>query len=1174
MTHIVRTGPRPATLADFLAHGAAEGLDSHPLLDTQFYAAQRADAAAALARGEPALLHYRTVGAPAGLDPHPLFRTRFYTAQAPDSLGAGSDPISHYLQTGWRDGLDPHPLFSTAYYLQRYPDIAAAGAQPLLHFLASGQHERRETSPFFDAKAYRARYPEHALTGLTPLFHYLLHGAARGHVAGPRATHCLAHNPAYNRPFGLLDYIAAETDSYFAWRRVARRLPPDWQARADAAVAAFRDRPPVSFLMHVTAETAAHTLASLHSLQAQPYKNWQLCAAIDPDIPPPTRDALAAAAAADPRLHLIRRGTTEESAAAANAALDAATGAYTGLLQPGDLLHPLALATLVAALQTDRRPALIYADEDILDPAGHHRDPTFKPGWSPDLLLGLDYLSRGSLTQTRLLRRAGGFRPGLDGAADYDLFLRLAPSLSPHDIAHIPRPLYSRLALPHPAAQRRHDGMHRALKSHTAALPTRATVARAGAPGQFSVAFEPAAGPDPLISIVIPTANARFAGPLGEETLIDNCVRSLREATAWTALEIIVVHDNNLTPGQTAALGAQGVVLIPYDRPTFNFSQKVNIGVRASRGEYVAILNDDVEAKRPDWLRHLLGWLQQPGVGVTGPKLFFADGRLQHTGVIIQGGNPGHLYYRADGNDPGDLHCNNIPRNWLAVTGACQLVRRTFWDQLGGYDESLPLNFNDVDFCLRAIEAGQRIVYVPQAELYHHEGVTKLVEIGNQHTTRYETDDFQARWRAKYPADPFYNPHLPAWQPLGLREPDDIRRTPSQARKLPAPARATPPGVNWIGPANRASGLGTASRSYLRALGAAGLATRLIPLDKLFGHQALVEHDIPNTRQDFPITMVHANADLTDAAFDHYGDELARARYRIGLWVWELPAARPEWQAAAARYDEIWVPSTFCQTAFKAITNTPVHILPYPLADLPAHNPAADTAATRAATRAAYDLPEDAFVFLYMFDTFSFVDRKNPQCLLDAFEAEFANNPGVILVLKISYFDNLTSNYSAGNGPLLFKLEDMAARLPNLRIITDILGTSDVHNLLAAADCYVSPHRSEGFGLTVAEAMHIGKPVIATDFGGTTDFVEAGVAFPLSYKITELAADRGPYAAGNVWADPSLSHLRDLMRELAANPALCAQTGAAAAAHMATRYCPAAIGRLARQRLRAIAARL
>jgi len=1167
------SGPRAQDLADYLAFGAAEGLDPHPLFDTAFYMRNRPDLVHAFSEGLAALVHYRQHGAAEGMNPHPLFDTRFYLKQCPESLRPDSDPLCHYILTGWREGLDPHPLFSTTHYLQNSPDVASAGMNPLLHYVQAGAREDRATSPWFDSRDYLRRYPEVQASGMLPLVHFVCIGAERGYIPSPLMAFHLHNLPDYQRPGGAIALAADDEDSYLAWVRAGDRLPSVWRARTATQIAAYRYRPTVSLLLHVNQDGASLALTTLRSVLDQVYQDWQLSVVLDLTLSAHAVKAFSDPPFADPRINVIRRGTAVEPAFALNTALDLAVGDYTGLVGCGSRLHPLALAALVGRLQGERRPALVYGDEDCIDDAGRHTRPLFKPDWSPDLMLGQDYICRGSLFRTRLLRDLGGFRPGFDTGIDYDLALRLLAALEHQIVQHVPHPLYHRhiraTDASRPAVQARNDGMYRALKAHIEASGFKSTVVRGASPGHFRTAFEPKGTPS--VSAVIPTANARFAGSDGEEAVLENCVRSLRDRTAWPHIEIIVVHDGNLAPEQVTWLEAQDVKLVYYDNPVFNFSQKINLGARAATGDYILVLNDDVEAKRPDWLRQLMGWVQQPGVGVVGPKLFFPDGRLQHVGIVVQHGNPGHPYYRASGTDPGHAEMNHTPRNWLAVTGACQLVSRRVFDAVGGYDENLPLNFNDVDFCMRILAQGLRSVFVPQAELYHFEGITKLVEVGNQLTTRYETDYFQAKWRAKYATDPFYHPDMPAWQPIGLCKPDDVRRTPSEARKIvPAlAASATTLGVNWLGPFNRSSGLGTAARGYLSALQGLGVPTRLVPLDKLFGHQARSRHTLKNTQQDFPITIVHGNADLTEPLFDHYGDELARARYRIGVWVWELPAVRSEWFKAARLYDEIWVPSTFNQTAFKAITAVPVTVIPYALPELPALG-----AADRAATRAAFDLPEDAFIFFYMFDTYSFIDRKNPNALLDAFEAEFAGRPDVVLLLKISYFENLRTDYSPANHALLRRLENIEERMPNIIVITEILPHADVCGLINATDCYVSPHRSEGFGLTVAEAMFYGKPVIATDFGGTTDFVRDGVGFPLSYKLIELEEDRGPYARGNVWADPSVEHLRALMVQLQGDAALCRSVGAAAAAQVRATTSPTAVGRLMRRRLKAIAGTL
>ena len=1155
-------------LGDYIATGAYEGRSPHPLLDTAFYGRQRPDLAAALAAGMPALTHYRSFGSREGLNPHPLFDTQFYVEQCPEAIRSGMDPVTHYLSQGWRDGLDPHPLFSTTHYLACNPDVAGAGIVPILHFLSSGQWEDRETSPYFDRRAYVRQYPDVLGSGLSALMHYIEVGAAERRSAGRLGDFLEATRPGVARPFGLVDFIRGETDSYLAWVRVSRRLTAEWRQRWAANVSGFTFRPVVSVLCHVTVSGAPHVGVTLRCLQDQVYEAWQFCAVIDTACPREVLESLWAEAAGDPRITVIARGHSGEPAFALNSALDAAQGDFVTVLPAGDQLHVLGLAALVEPLQSGGTANLVYGDEDGVDGAGFHVNPVHKPDWSPDLLPGMDYLCRPSLLRTRLAREAGGFRAGLDGAADHDLLLRLLPQLT--GAVHVRHPLYHRLIAAGPLALRaataREDGLYRAVKDHARQRGFESTVARGRAPGHLRLAFEPKG--EPLVSVVIPTADAVLAGPLGPESVIGNCIESLRRKTAWTALEIIVVHDGNIPAVRMAAMEKAGVKLVAYDRPVFNFSRKINLGVAASSGEYVLVLNDDIVAKRPTWLHRLMGWAQQDGVGVVGPKLFFPDGRLQHTGVVVQHGNPGHLYYRADGTDPGYLEMNDLPRNWLAVTGACQLVRRATYDAVGGYDEDLPLNFNDVDFCIRVIELGLRVVYEPHAELYHFEGVSKLVEIGNQLTTPYETHHFQARWRVRYPEDPYYHPDLPPYEPLGVRRPEEVRGTPSQARKLPAAkvAASWTKGVNWLGPMNRSSGMGTACRGYLAAAQAVGLGTRLVPLDRIFAHQSLVEFGLPSASQDFPVTMVQANADTTNPVFAEYGDELGRAKYRIGLWVWELPAAHDDWVTQARRYDEIWVPSTFNQTTLQPIMRKPVLMVPYALAGLPALG-----AAEKAATRAELGIAADAFVFFYMFDTFSFVDRKNPMALLDAFEAEFAGNDDVVLLLKISYMANLGTGYSATNLELQLRLEQIQARCRNVRLVLDMLPQEKVYELVNAADCYASPHRSEGFGLGVAEAMFYGKVVIATDFGGTTDFVQDGLGLKLKYSLVELTEDRGPYRRGDVWADPSIEHLRALMREVVGDAALCERLGRAASAHVMAHYAPEVVGRTIQRRLRAIA---
>jgi glycosyltransferase involved in cell wall biosynthesis len=340
-------------------------------------------------------------------------------------------------------------------------------------------------------------------------------------------------------------------------------------------------------------------------------------------------------------------------------------------------------------------------------------------------------------------------------------------------------------------------------------------------------------------------------------------------------------------------------------------------------------------------------------------------------------------------------------------------------------------------------------------------------------------------------------------------------------------------------------------------------------MDKIYDHQTVTESHLPSVAQDFPISLVQANADATPAVIGHYADELARAAYRIGLWVWELPAARLGTFEAIRNYDEIWVPTRFCQNAYQPLTKLPVNIVPYALRNLPILAP--DNAA---AMRDTLGIPRDNFVFLYMFDTYSLVERKNPTCLLEAFEAEFAGRSDVTLVLKVSYFDNLKSSRFKASFEFLTRLQLCMERCPNIKLITAILPQHDLYRLINAADCYVSPHRSEGFGLTIAESMFYRKIVIATDFSGTTDLVQDDTGLKLNYTLRELEEDVPPYGRGNIWADPSVMHLRELMQTALSDTALGARLGEAGHTHVVRHFSPQHIGRIAVARLSTIASSL
>ena len=364
-------------------------------------------------------------------------------------------------------------------------------------------------------------------------------------------------------------------------------------------------------------------------------------------------------------------------------------------------------------------------------------------------------------------------------------------------------------------------------------------------------------------------------------------------------------------------------------------------------------------------------------------------------------------------------------------------------------------------------------------------------------------------------------------------------------------ARVNDFGVDLYGPVDLVTGLGTSARGFARALTEAGVPVHVAPTGDLCTGLTVVDPETPSDPRRFPLTIEHVNADTTERFLWHFGDELRGATARVAMWYWELAAFRPEWIGNADQYDEVWVASRFGQRSVAAMTNVPVAVCPPPVPQPPA--------AGDVDVRARLGVPEDAFLFLYVFDYSSFVDRKNPSCLVDAFVAGFAGQPEVRLVLKVSHPDRSAPGFQA--------LLQAAARHPNLHLVDEMLELAELHALFAAADCYVSPHRSEGFGLTLAEAMLRGTPVIATDYGSTTDFISPDTGYPIEYQLVELQEDQGPYPRGYVWADPSREHLRQLMRAVVDDPGGARRTAEAGRRLISEEYSPAAAGARMRGRL-------
>lgn len=360
-------------------------------------------------------------------------------------------------------------------------------------------------------------------------------------------------------------------------------------------------------------------------------------------------------------------------------------------------------------------------------------------------------------------------------------------------------------------------------------------------------------------------------------------------------------------------------------------------------------------------------------------------------------------------------------------------------------------------------------------------------------------------------------------------------------------------GVDQYGPVDLATGLGASARGFVRGLQAAGVPVHIIPTGHICGGHTPVDAALVSDHRRFPLSVEHINADTTEPFQACYGAELTGLLARAAVWYWELPAFPAEWVPHAHHYDEIWVASQFGRRAVGAATRVPVHVVPPSIALAPV---ATDSG------RELFGLPADAFVFLYVFDHTSFVDRKNPFCLVDAFVSEFGGEPEVRLVLKVSHAHH--------DAPAFLRLREATEEHSNITVLAQMLGEAELAALFECADCYVSPHRTEGFGLTVAEAMLRGTPVIATGYGATADFLNAETGFPLEYELTEIERSLGPYRRGHLWADPSREHLSQLLRLVASDRTTTAARAAAGRRFVQAHYSAEAAGARMRDRLEAL----
>jgi len=596
----------------------------------------------------------------------------------------------------------------------------------------------------------------------------ILYPVARGVIRGARRIRVCAR---------ILDQIIEPS--------LAQGVPYDqWIANNDPVedsdikgilshIEGFIYAPKISIVMS-TYNTRASTLRdAISSVKGQYYPHWQLCIADDASTTPDTCTVLEEAAASDNRIQITRRKQHGHICRAGNSALELADGEFIALMDHDDLLAPQALYEVVAELNLHPDADLLYSDEDKIDDDGNRYSPYFKPDWDHELLLGQNYISHLGVYRRSIVMCIGGFRPGFEGSQDYDLALRFIERTTTDRIRHIPTVLYHWRQGGATRSFSEDQLVQCGLAAQTAVAEHLnrigiggATVAPCpGLPGWVEVKH-PLPIELPKVSIIIPTRD--------HADLLRVCVHGILKMTDYQNIELIIVDNGSVEP-ETAALfneicADKRVRVLRIEAP-FNYSMLNNAGVAISTGDILLLLNNDTEVIAGDWLKALVAQVVRPEVGAVGARLLYPDGGVQHAGVIVgagfdpsgNGGVANHILLGAKRADPGYFGILRLPHNVSAVTGACLAVRREVFNEVGGLDEiDLPVAFNDIDLCLKIRQRGYRVIWTPQAELFHHESATRGADTYGRKQARLSREivTMQARWGHTLTDDPFYNPNF------------------------------------------------------------------------------------------------------------------------------------------------------------------------------------------------------------------------------------------------------------------------------------------------------------------------------------------------------------------------------------------------------------------------------
>lgn len=500
----------------------------------------------------------------------------------------------------------------------------------------------------------------------------------------------------------------------------------------------------------------------MDSLLDQTYENWELCIANGSPEEKEMEEILKEYTQKNSRIRVKNLSGNMGIAENTNAAFSMARGTFVGLLDHDDLLAPNALYEIMEALEKHPQADAVYTDEDkVTTELDEHFQPHLKPDFNLDLLRSNNYICHFFAIRRTIVEKVGGFRKEYDGAQDYDFILRCVEEAG--EVLHVPEILYhwrthKASTADNPASKMyAFEAGKRAIEAHLQRNGVQGTVSHTKDLGFYRVQY-PVQG-KPLVSIIIPNKD--------EKESLETCIRSIYEKTTYDNYEIIIVENNSTTDEifeYYKELSKDPRIHLVRWKKEFNYSAINNFGVSHAKGEYLLFLNNDVTVITPEWMSEMLGVCQRKEVGAVGVKLLYPDNTIQHAGCVVGiGGIAGHMFVDMPASRTGYLHKASLLQDMSAVTAACMMMKKSVFDQVGGFTEELSVAFNDVDLCLKTNQAGYLVVYDPYAMLYHMESRTRGAEDSREKVRRFQTEIeyIRCHWmQILKNGDPYYNKNL------------------------------------------------------------------------------------------------------------------------------------------------------------------------------------------------------------------------------------------------------------------------------------------------------------------------------------------------------------------------------------------------------------------------------